>query len=660
MTSHRESAGDVGIGLEEITAPPNWWPHYFALFVVSVATGLLFLHEPGFGDDLTYWSLAFDLHDGTRNVWNLQSFHDLRWPVWGVSWLWQYFFGPGLASFYCVPLLYLAAGSALAFTFGRMALRTAAGGWACGLALLFLPLLDPVISRPMPDLAESVFGASALLAWWAMMQSTSPRRAAVFGLLAGVSIGLSVSNRITGVFIAPVLVVSTLMFFPRRWPWLFVPALGAALFLGAEGAIYYLLRGDPLHNLHANLTARGATDTAAMPVWNLPLRYLDGLFRSSRIASVFAAFALGGLWAGWRHGGLNGRLVAVWFVVLYLECSCAVQSFNPVRPLLGSTVRYLAALSIPMAVLAGIGVTELTRLISRWSWAPARRCTDALARHPVIVGGAAFVALALYSNRPFFDRGFTAELQHRMATMPSGTKIFSHRAMRDVAFLVDPENARRFQWIAPKAILVRNEELEAQAAASDEFWYLRKQLWMSERKNMERTGSGLQPALGSYFDAPAQSWMLTDIFAKGSDCDLVFYRRRPADASPPQVLTPDSPEIRALFPPLPAMWDPQRHPRTLKVQWKVPASLRGKLLNIEFNGASTTVEPFIAKFQFDAGERRVESFLLKPILYAGGGKEFLALPIPADAETCRIEIRFSAKSKDVQLTAFRAVFDDQR
>ena len=61
-----------------------------------------------------------------------------------------------------------------------------------------------------------------------------------------------------------------------------------------------------------------------------------------------------------------------------------------------------------------------------------------------------------------------------------------------------------------------------------------------------------------------------------------------------------------------------------------------------------------------ARERRSEDFLLKPILYAGGGKEFFALPIPADAETCTVELRFPAKTKGVQLTSFRAVFDEVR
>lgn len=648
------------VGADPSAPARAWWAHHLGLVALSLLVGLLFIREPGFGDDLTYWSLAFDLHDLGRPAWMEHSFHDLRWPVWGVSWLWQSCFGPGLASFYCTPLLYLATAATLVFTFGRVVLRSLGAAWAGGIALLFLPLLDPVVSRPMPDLSESAYGACALLGWWAMMRAETPRRVAIFGLLSGLSIGLAYANRLTGIFIAPVLFVATLAFFPRHWKRLGVPAVVAALFFAAEGAAYHAICGDWLHSIHANLGGRGATDTQVMAAWQLPVRYLGGFFRGNRLAPIYAVLALLGLWTAWRKGGAGGRLVVVWFGVLYLEYSCAVQSIHPLRPLIGSTLRYLAAFSIPMSILVALGVIESARLLRRVRWTPLRRLSAGLVHHPVFAGFGAVVALALYTSRPCFDLGFAVQQQRRMATLPDATKIFTHRAMRDVAFLVDPSDARRFTWIAPKAILERTAALEAQAAGCDELWYVRKQLWMTRRKAMERAGSGAQPPLGTYFDAPEREWLLADVLAKGSDCDLVFSRRRPAGLPSPHVLLADAPEFRGLFPALPAEWSSHRDKRTITVKWEVPAALRGKLLALEFTAASATVEPLTVKLQFMAGRRRSEDFLLKPILYAGGGKEFFALPIPADAETCTVELRFPAKTKGMQLTSFRAVFDEVR
>src|SRR5688500_17417163 len=111
--------------------------HRLFVALLAVAIALLFLHEPGFGDDLTYWSFAFDLHERGLAAWQRHSFHDLRWPVWGVCWLLQSLFGIGIASFYGVPIFYLIVGALLAWTFGRALFQSIAAGWACAVAFLF-------------------------------------------------------------------------------------------------------------------------------------------------------------------------------------------------------------------------------------------------------------------------------------------------------------------------------------------------------------------------------------------------------------------------------------------------------------------------------------------------------------------------------------------
>jgi hypothetical protein len=346
----------------------------------------------------------------------------------------------------------------------------------------------------------------------------------------------------------------------------------------------------------------------------------------------------------------------VWFGVLYLEYSCALQSLHPVRPLIGSTLRYLASLAIPMSLLTALGALEVFRLLAAVRFAPVNRLASSLRSHPILTGAGAVIALALLTSRPIFDLGFAVPQRQRMASLPDGTKIFTHRVMLGVAFLVDPVNARRFRWFAPKSILERTPELEKLAASCDELWYQRKQLWMSRRKAMERRGSDVQPTLGSYFDTPERDWMLADALAKGNESDLVFYRRRPAGSPPPQIFTADSPEFRGLFPPLPATWSGQDE-KKLATRWIVPPALRGKLLALEFSAASEKVEPLIVRLQFHAGRERRAEIALKPILHAGGGKEFFALAIPADAETCEVELRFAAKTKTVQLAGFRAFLD---
>ena len=150
--------------------------------------------------------------------------------------------------------------------------------------------------------------------------------------------------------------------------------------------------------------------------------------------------------------------------------------------------------------------------------------------------------------------------------------------------------------------------------------------------------------------------MLARLLAKGDTPDLIFYRRRTAISPPPTILTASSPEFANLLPAFPAIWSPQLK-SAVNADWPVPPALRGKLVRIEIEAASTQVEPFAARLRFQRDRKVVAEFLLKPYLHAEGGKEFFVLPIPADAEKCVVQLRLTRKSGAVNFTGFRAVVE---
>jgi hypothetical protein len=661
----------------------RWALHLLLLILFAFAAGLLFLREPGFGDDFTYWSFAFDLHERGLDAWQRHSFHDLRWPVWGVCWVLQAIFGPGLISFYGEPLLYLAGGAALAFAFGRIITRSLPLAWACGIAFLFHPLLDAVCHRPMPDLSEGVWGAAAVLCWWMLVRAETRARCALWAALTGACIFIAEANRITGAFIVLVLVLCTVIIARRRFGWLLVAGATAALLWGAQAAFYHHLFGDWLHDIHANMGNAGAKGTEPPPVWYLPFRFFDTLWKGGPREPLYCLLALAGMAIAWRAWGplrwpaaagapaderssdaprALGRVVAVWFIALFLTYSCAPQSISPWRPMLRDADRFLAALAIPMAVLAVLGLAALWQLpILR-----QRKWGRALAERPVWTGSAVVVLLALMSSnqvfklgaRVFFNLGFVPEMRSYMRQQPPGTRVFTHEPMRAMAFLVDSATARKFQWAAPGRILHRTPELEAMAAQADEFWYARKLVWLTTRKQLEKNALPQQPPLGSYFEAPERDWRMVRLLAKADTPDLIFYRRRTPEDPAPRILTPASPELGGRVPPLPLEWTPTgKNDATVAADVPVPETLRGQLVRLEIDAGAAQVEALTIRLRFMRGEKVEAEYLLKPYLHAQPGREFFAFQIPAASDLCQVQLKLAKNAKSVRFTGLRLVVE---
>ena len=635
----------------------NIHAHRLLVTLLAVVVALLFLQEPGFGDDLTYWSFAFDLHERGLPAWQRHSFHDLRWPVWGVCWLLQGVFGFGIASFYGVPILYLITGALLAWTFGRAIFQSPAGGWGCAIAFLFQPLLDSVCFRPMPDLSEGVLGAVIMLSWWALMHATSTLRAAMLAILTGLFVYVAESNRLTGIFIVPVLIVCTLLYFRPRFFWVVGAGFIAAICYGLEMWFYHGLFGDWLHNLHANLGGKGNKGTESIPVWTLPFRFFDTLWKGNPLAPVYCLLALPGLFSLWKRHGVLGRVIVLWFSILFLEYSCAPQSVWPWRPVIRDADRFLCGLVVPFSVLAVAGLWELGRFASRWSGRVPESLRTRRAGAQFFLGAAAVIALCAITSRNRFQVGFVPEFRDYMRGLPAGTKVFSHDSMRAIAFLCDASSAQRFTWDAPRtSILHRDPALEARAAQCDEFWYARKLVWLNTRKKLERRQLPAQPPLASYFNAPERDWTMTRLLAKGDTPDLIFYRRRTAQTPPPIILSADAREFGGMIPPLPLEWSSSGQ-TLFTAKWAVPPGLRGKLARFEVEAGSAQVEAFTTRLKFKRGRKLLSEYLLKPYLHVEGGKEFLALPIPAEAELCEVQLRFTRNAKAVTFTSFRAVFE---
>jgi hypothetical protein len=621
---------------------------YLWVALLALAVGVLYLREPGFGDDLTYWMQAFDVHEKGASAWEKRSFHDLRWPVWGICWVLQPIFHYGMFSYWGVSLFYLTIGSLLSFGFARRLLGSVVAGWAGAMAFLFHPLLDSICHRPMPDLSEGVIGAAIVGTWWRLMHSATKWRSALWMTLMGGLVCIAEANRVTGVFVVLVLIVATLWWHRSRFGWLVGAGVVSLVGYGLEAWFYHGLFGTWKHAIEANMNNVANKGTEPMPLWLLPIRFIDSLWSGGPLPRIYFIAAVFGVWPCWRRYGSFGRLVVLWFFGLYFAYSCSIQPAWPIRPLIRDADRFLAGLAIPMSLLAVAGFWwALGRItIPRWLRLPA----------PAWVS-LALLALVLLCKREWFNVGFVPQYAAYLRSLPEGTRVFTHESMRAMAFLCDARSAKKLSYFAPFRILHRTKELEEEAAKASEFWYARKLVWLGARKDLERKEYAQQPKLGSYFTEPEKEWTLTRLLAKGDTPDLIFYRRRTSQTPAPVILDAKASTFGELFPALPARWNKEQGQRETKKDWSVPAELRGKLMRVEIGASSDHVEAFTLRLRFSAAGKSSVEYLFKPYLHNESGFDFFCFSIPTDADACEFLLKFSSRAKEVRFDSFRAVVE---
>lgn len=650
MTSHR-------IKPSEFAAP----------LLLACAVFLLFLKGPGLGDDFSYWRIGFDIHESGLEGWNPKSFHNLRWPIWGLCWVLQGVLGFGPASFYGVPLFYLLlATGAVYFLARRFFLQPLP---ALGATFLFLchPLLDPVISRPMPDLSEGTFIALAVLMWVALVESKKGWSRSLWALGIGVTTGLLFANRITGVFVFGVLVpVAGVMAwknerFTYRQTLLWLAVVGALFlsFIAIEALIYQRITGDFFHSYHANLGARGRKGTDSVPLYQFPFRFLGVLWKSGRLAPFYFIATLLGIGVLWQRPGRLGKVIVVWAISLYLAYSCSLQSISPPRPLLRDADRFLCSLALPFSILAMAGGLFTVRLLGRlkqFSFLKSHRLAGVRGLAVFMV---ALLALVLFQGRrSLFETGFLPQLSHYLDTLPEGTRIFTHRAMRGAAFLANNDKAGKMEWYAPSSIFNYKQKHETEAAKADQFWYCRKISWLSTRKQLEGDGAEEQKRLGSYFVDPTEQWSLQRAIQVGGVPEFILYARRTDDAPSPKELSFN--ELIPSGPPLPYRWErpaSAKKGKSISKQYKfpVPEQLRGKALQVRLTAHSSFVQATKLTLDFYNGEEALETLSFRPYFHPTPAVDFHTFEIPAEATRCVAKFVFPPKAKDLTVSDFTAL-----
>lgn len=593
-----------------------------------------------------------DLHSGVPGAWSAESFHDLRWPIWGLCWLLQIPFGFDALSYYLQPMIYLGGGAVVVRALTREIGGSLDTALLAGILFLFHPQIDSVIDRPMPDLSEGFWVASAFLAWLKLMRS--PGKAPAWGLAALVGLCLAVgqANRITGVFAIPVLLVCTLAFYPRRILWLALCGGFAAGFVFIEAAIYHSLTGDWLHNIHANLNATGRKGTESQPLWQLPFRFLPAFYRRYSDV-VFIIASIIGIYAAIRFHGKAGRALVAYGLLYLLTYSCALQSLSPPRPLVRDGDRFLASLSFPLSVAAALGIAFLLTTGKQLLGERSRRWP--LPR-PALLLTALTVGLIPFATRPFRSANYLTEISEYVSTVAAGSRILSNPAMHHVVTMADPRQAAEFDWTLKKDLLNPGTETLLVADRSDEIWFIRKWIWTGTRKTSEYDLVDGIGAIAPYLRPPLEDWTAARAIPKGDVPDFVFLTRR-EEGHHLSAFAPDGRSLRELFVPqlpLAGNWqlpnrdtDPTEYPPR-----RIPPELSGKTLLLGLRYSSDETEPVRVNVYFYRDEKRIQELTLKPYLFAESSEDFFFITIPEDADSLSLRLRIKPEAKRFTLDRF--------
>lgn len=664
----------------------RWWnalPLGWRTALVFAAACLVrqaYARAPMMGDDIDYFGFALHRVLPRADFPAEGGFHFLRWTVWGPIWAWMCAFGPGPAAYDLVPAASLGACCAMTYRIGRRLLHEA-GGVAAALVLLFHPLMNDLILRPMPDIVEAVLVTLGFLLLWRRLEPGERDEPLGSPWAAGGAMGLLVFlswvNRPTGLiwFIAAVMLSA--IFAPRRLLPLFPPAVGVfALCFAIEGAVYLRLFDDFWHGWHANQLAADRKGTDAVALWWLPLRYLGVVASGGLLKSLLLVCSLAGGVVLWRGGGARGKFAVGWCVLLYLGVSCALQSAFPFKPLVRIGERFIGGLAIPLSLLAAAGLDAgLRRAAARWP-----RLATAPAWVAPALGLAALIGL---SSREWRDPAFLPALRAWLAALPADAVVAADGDAYEAAFIAAPAAARALRW----EIVSRREVPGASAlpglSAAGHLLVCRPRLMVTVRKQLESARLASETRLPAELFGPAMPWVLADVAfqpfeldrearalgaSRGARApDFLWFCKRLAPAEPRGGILAQASgwEWRADGePPGTLGWRQDGalafrrsgggQARFLSPAIGLPPGLRGRAVQVRALLSSAQPEPFDLCVAFrDAKGRSLGTQVMRTYAAPWGLWDFNAFRVPEGAETARLLVGAKSNCREFVLRDLR-------
>ncbi len=307
-------------------------------------------------DDFNYLRHAAEVADGRFHLSQVLYWHGMRPVIFVPIAVLFRLFGVSEATALAWPLI--ASLSTVALVYGIAAtLYSRAAGLAAAAVAALLPVLVVESTRVLPGSIMNVVLATSAFAF--VRSEVSPTRRTLWMATSGATFALMPWTGHLGLVFGVFFPIAVLLF--RRHPVLsYWPLAGGAAAVVAFVTLYQAVStGNPMANVDVAQKVLMTEDSPPKPLFYL---WLLAKPDASHGGLLYFA-AIGGLAALLRrHRG--ALLVLAWFVCTYLVIEFGSSSATEYRPLF-KQVRYVTVIAVPGAILAGVGLAELNRLLGR-------------------------------------------------------------------------------------------------------------------------------------------------------------------------------------------------------------------------------------------------------------------------------------------------------
>lgn len=345
-----------------VTPAMSRWAVLTAVLILAFGLRVVFFTGLTGSDDTVYVTRGLET---ARGLWlPSQYVGDLRYGVNLPIAAFVTLFGANLVSVHAWAMLCSLGEITLVFLLGLRVWGLRAAGLAA-LVMAVTPLHVHAGGRMLADAPLAMFITLAFVAFYFAERG----RVLLYGV-AGLAIGLSWWIKPHAIIFAAAFPLYAVLTGRWRQQWFWV-ALGAAVAIALEWAMFGAKFGDPLYAVHAMLDGINSDYVQKDSPWgdSAAFHYFRQMFLDGRDLALAPAFALLAVIAMLRSRSARdltgGGYVLLWGLSLLALFSFTPFSFSPFK-LIPKQDNYALMFFAPIALLAGFRLSLLRPNVLRW------------------------------------------------------------------------------------------------------------------------------------------------------------------------------------------------------------------------------------------------------------------------------------------------------